>query len=120
MGSRARRDAEIRGRRAEWMAQTWLRLKGYRLLARRFKRPIGEIDIIAKRGQTLVFVEVKHRPTLAVAQEAVPEQTWHRIAQAAEIWVATHPALRTLDWRFDLIAVPAKGFPKHFVDYWRP
>lgn len=120
MGSRARRDAETRGRRAEWIAEAWLRLKGYGILARRFKRPVGEIDIIARRGQTLVFVEVKQRPTIIIAQNSVPEQTWQRIAQAAEIWAAAHPSLRPFDWRFDLIAVPAKGFPQHFLDYWRP
>ena len=120
MVSRARRDAEIRGRRAEWVAQTWLRLKGYSILATRFKRSVGEIDIVGRRGHTIVFIEVKQRPTITLAQQAVPEHAWQRIAQAAELWAAAHPALQALDWRFDLIAVPVKGFPKHFRDYWRP
>lgn len=120
MVSRARRDAEHRGRRAEWVAKTWLRLKGYRILATRFKRPIGEIDIIARRAQTLVFIEVKQRPTITAAQNAVPDHTWQRIARAAEIWSASNVLPQTFDWRFDLIAVNAKGFPKHFRDYWRP
>ena len=120
MVSRARRDAEHRGRRAEWIAQTWLRLKGYSILATRFKRPVGEIDIIARRGQMLVFIEVKQRPTIAAAQDAVPDLAWERIARTAQIWSAAYPAMQMLDWRFDLIAVNAKGFPKHFRDYWRP
>lgn len=120
MANRDRRGAERRGRRAETRAKWWLRLNGYAILATRFKRPFGEIDIIARRGQTLVFVEVKQRRTLSDAKAAVPERAWQRIARAAEAWSATQPTLPPLDWRFDLIAISAKGIPKHFRDYWRP
>ncbi|MEL7032532.1 MAG: YraN family protein [Pseudomonadota bacterium] len=120
MANRDRRGAERRGRHAETLAKWWLRLHGYTILATRYKCPFGEIDIIARRKQTLVFVEVKQRQTHAAAQTAVPERAWQRIARAAEAWCATQPRLPDLDWRFDLIAISSKGFPKHFRDYWRP
>ena len=115
-----RRGAEKRGRNAETMAVLWLRLKGYSILDQRFKRASGEIDIIAKRGKILAFIEVKQRPTIALAQTAVTERSWQRIARTAELWAATRPYLRALDWRFDLIAVSVSNAPKHFRDYWRP
>lgn len=115
-----RRGAEKRGRRAETLAVWWLRAKGYTILAQRFKRPVGEIDIIARRGQILVFIEVKQRPSVELARNAVPERAWQRIARTAEMWAAASAANPNLAWRFDLIAVPLKGFPKHFRDYWRP
>ena len=67
-----RRKAERRGRRAELIAAWYLRLKLYRVLARRYRTPVGEIDLIVRRGRTIVFVEVKHRPSEAEALEAVP------------------------------------------------
>ena len=69
--SKARKRAESRGRRAEWIAVWWLRLFGYRVLARRARQRVGEIDIVARRGRTLAFVEVKARPDRAQAAEAV-------------------------------------------------
>ncbi|MEO1187457.1 MAG: YraN family protein [Pseudomonadota bacterium] len=120
MTNRDRRGAERRGRRAETLAKWWLRLHGYAILAARYKRPFGEIDIIARRRHTLVFVEVKQRRSIAAAQEAVPERAWQRIARAAEAWCATQRNLPDWDYRFDLIAISSKGIPKHFRDYWRP
>ena len=68
MSRQRRRRAYGLGRRAEWMAAWWLRLKGYRILARDFRVAVGEIDLIARRGRTLALVEVKARPDLATAQ----------------------------------------------------
>jgi putative endonuclease len=68
--SAVRREAERRGRRAESLAVWLLRLKGYRLLARRYKTSVGEIDLIARRGRTIAFVEVNSRPTMEEATEA--------------------------------------------------
>lgn len=120
MPDRDRRGAEKRGRTAETLAVFWLRLKGYSVLERRYKRPIGEVDIIAKRGKTLAFIEVKQRRSIELAQTAVTERAWQRIARAAEIWAAANPTSKSLDWRFDLIAISTTSSPKHFRDYWRP
>ena len=115
-----RRGAERRGRRAEILAAWWLRLHAYSILEMRFKCPLGEIDIVARRGNMLVFVEVKQRPTLAVAETAVPDQAWLRIARAADAWIARHSSLQSLNRRYDLIAIAPRHWPKHCRDYWRP
>ena len=120
MADRDRRGAEKRGRTAEFYAVWWLRLKGYAILDKRFKRPSGEIDIIAKRGRILAFIEVKQRPEISDAQSAVTEKSWQRISRTAELWAAKRPAAQSMDWRFDLIAISPARSPKHFRDYWRP
>lgn len=83
-----RKAAEKRGRRAELIACTLLRLKGYRILAERVRAPVGEIDIIATRGNTLVFVEVKQRRTRAAALESITAKQRRRIERAALLWAA--------------------------------
>lgn len=120
MASRDRRGAERRGRRAEWMAIWWLRVKGYSILATRLRLPVGEIDIIARRGKTLALVEVKQRGRLDTALSAVTFENWHRIAAAATLWTARHPQVSTLDWRYDLIAIVPGHWPTHQRDFWRP
>ena len=108
-----RRKAEISGRRAEAIAAWYLRLKRYRILARRYRTPVGEIDLIARRGRTIAFVEVKLRPSEAEAIEAVRPSAARRIVRAADYWLAAHPAATGLDLRFDLmVAVPGR-FPRH-------
>jgi putative endonuclease len=110
-----RRRAEASGRRAETIAAWYLRLKRYRILARRYRTPVGEIDLIARRGQTIAFVEVKRRPSEAEAIEAVRPAAARRIVRAADYWVAAHPAATGLDFRFDLmVAVPGR-LPRHVV-----
>lgn len=120
MASRDRRGAERRGRRAEFLAVCWLRLKSYSILETRARLPVGEIDIIARRGQILAFVEVKQRPTLELARSAVSAENWQRIARAADMWAARQPDATTLDWRYDLIAIVPGRWPTHELDYWRP
>ena len=110
-----RRAAETRGRRAETIAAWWLRLKGYRVLARRFRSGAGEIDLILRCGRTIVFVEVKSRADETAAILAIRPVARRRIARAAEMWIARHPALAGLDRRFDVVvAVPGK-LPRHLV-----
>ena len=110
-----RRLAERRGRRAETLAAWYLRLKGYRILARRYRTPVGEIDLVARRGRLVAFVEVKQRPTASEAAEAVTEKGRRRIARAAAAWLAAHPAAAVLDLRFDaLICVPGR-LPRHIA-----
>lgn len=115
-----RRAAERRGRRSEFAAALALMLKGYAVLERRARTPAGEIDLIARRGRLLAFVEVKARPTFSAAVEAVPPQAWRRIHRASELWLARRPALQASDQRFDLIAVRPWRWPAHLRDAWRP
>ena len=121
---KARRQAERRGRRAETLAALALTLKGYRILARNVRLPIGEIDLIAGRGKLLVFVEVKARGDLDAACHAVSPGAWRRIAATAQAWAGRYDPGSTRGWRFDLMAVlPGRyGLPRlhHMRDAWRP
>lgn len=118
---RARRQAaETHGRRAETLAALWLRLKGYRILARRVRLPAGEIDLIARKGDVLAFVEVKARSDFTSAANAVTASSWMRINRAADSWTARRPDLRALSWRFDLVAIRPRRRPMHLADQWRP
>lgn len=101
------------GLSAESRAAAWLIAHGYRILARRWKCPLGEIDIIAARRHTLVFVEVKARATLDGAAESVTDRQKHRIAAAAEVWLAAHPMPAIRDMRFDAILVAPGKLPRH-------
>jgi putative endonuclease len=109
----ARRRAERRGRRAETLAAWVLRLAGYRILARRYRTPVGEIDLIARRGRLIAFVEVKQRPSHAEAAEAVTPAGRRRIARAASLWLSAHPAAAALDLRFDVIICVPGRLPRH-------
>lgn len=114
----AKRAAERRGHAAERRAAWWLRLKGYRILAERFRASAGEIDLICRRGGTLVFVEVKARDTLQDALEAVSPHQRARIAAAAEAYLMRHPAFADCRLRFDVIAVLPGHLPRHIADAW--
>ncbi len=111
--STARRRAERRGRRAELLAAWLLRTKGYRILARRYRTGVGEIDLIARRGSLIAFVEVKQRPSQAEAAEAVTPAARRRIARAASLWLAANPAAAGLDLRFDVIMCVPGRLPRH-------
>lgn len=108
-----RRQAEARGRRAETLAAWFLRLKGYRVLSRRYRTPAGEIDLIVRRGRTVAFVEVKQRPDDVAAMEAVTPTARQRIARAAALWVSRHPAAANLDLRFDVVLACPGRIPRH-------
>ncbi len=90
--------------------------KGYRIVARRWKTPLGEIDIIARRRGTLVFVEVKARERADDAAEAVTERTKRRIIATAELWLAHHPEDVQRDTRFDVILVAPGSMPQHIAN----
>jgi putative endonuclease len=113
--SEARRAAERRGRRAETWVAWYLRAKGYRVLARRYKSPVGEIDLIVRRGRTIAFVEVKHRPTDVEASEATTPTAQHRIARAASYWLVRHPKATEADLRFDVVVSVPGRLPRHIV-----
>jgi len=101
------------GLSAESRAAAWLIAHGYRILARRWKSPLGEIDIVAARRRTLIFVEVKARADLERAAEAVTPRQRRRIAAAAEAWLAAHPATHYRDIRFDAILVAPGRLPRY-------
>ena len=101
------------GLSAESRAAAYLVAKGYRIVARRFRSPVGEIDIVARRRGTLIFVEVKARERLDDAAEAVVVRQQRRIIAAAEAWLASHPDDINLDMRFDVMLVAPKSLPRH-------
>lgn len=115
---RNRAAAERQGRRAEWLASLYLRLKGYRVLARRFKAAGGEIDIAARRGDVLVLVEVKARADLDDAIFAVTASAKRRIEAAGRSFMASRPHLASLGVRYDIIAVSGVRL-RHVRDAWR-
>lgn len=98
---------------AESRAAAFLIAKGFRILARRWRSPLGEIDIVARRRRLLVFVEVKARSTIDEAVESVNVRQRRRIAAAAEIWLAANPDDSIRDIRFDAILVAPGKIPQH-------
>ena len=108
-----RRAAFHRGLSAETRAAALLLAKGYRIVARRWQSPVGEIDIVARRGRVLVFVEVKTRERLDEAAEAVTRRQQRRIAAAANAWLARHPEDGFRDIRFDAVLVVPRRWPRH-------
>ena len=109
-------EAFQRGMSAESRAALFLMAKAYRILARRWKTPFGEIDIIARRRAVVVFVEVKARGSVDEAVEAVTERTKRRVTAAAELWLARHPQQANGEIRFDVIVVTPGRMPRHIVN----
>lgn len=116
MSEARRQKAERRGRLAEWVAALWLMLKGYRILALRHRTPLGEIDIIARRGDLVAFVEVKARRETASAVDAVSPSAKNRIRAASELWLSRRKDAAGLSLRYDIIAVLPYRLPHHFPD----
>jgi putative endonuclease len=98
---------------AESRAAMFLIAKGYRILGRRFKTPLGEIDIVAGRRRTLVFVEVKARERAEDAAESVTARGKQRIVAAAELWLARNPSHAQAEIRFDVMLVTPGRLPQH-------
>lgn len=90
-----------------------LRLKGYRIIARRVVTPVGEIDIVALRGGRLAFIEVKMRASRAAAEASVSENQRRRVHRAALAWLARHPAYQEKELGFDLVFVLPWRWPQH-------
>jgi putative endonuclease len=116
-GPRPERVAAFRlGLTAESRAAMLLIAKGYRIVARRWKTPVGEVDIVARRRRDLVFVEVKARDNLDAAAEGVTERSQRRIAAAAELWLAHRPDDARCYIRFDVILVAPGKMPRHIAN----
>ena len=111
----ARQRHHRRGMRAEALAALLLQCKAYRILARRYKTPVGEIDLIARRGGILVFVEVKGRADEAACAEAIHGKNRQRVVRASQYYLAAHPELAHLAVRFDALLVPWYRWPKHLI-----
>jgi putative endonuclease len=114
-----RRAAERRGKAAELLCLWHLRLKGYRILARRYKTPAGEIDLIVRRGSTIAAIEVKARADFNVATEAVTRRQQQRITRAVAHFLGSRPDLAMLAARFDVMLVAPRRWPRHLIDAWR-
>jgi putative endonuclease len=117
--SRVRKDRERSGRRAETAAALWLQLKGYRILERRARTPLGEIDLVAARKNMLIFVEVKSRANLEAALDSVTPELRRRVEQAARLWVGRKRSMQDRLWRFDLVLLAPGRLPRHMRDAWR-
>ena len=113
IASPAKQKAYKKGVWAEHVSTLWLLCKGYRVLARRYKTPRGEIDLICRTRTSMVYVEVKYRQSMDDSLTAVGPRQITRMQAAAQIFLSTQPSLSTLDQRFDLIAWAPKKFPKH-------
>jgi putative endonuclease len=103
------------GLSAETRAAAYLIAKGYRILAKRFRTPYGEIDIVARRRNLLAFVEVKARNTLDEAAYAVTPRQQRRIIDAAQAWLMAHPEHADFDLRFDVMLIAPRHLPRHLL-----
>jgi putative endonuclease len=108
-----KRADQRRGRLAELLAAALLVTKGYRILARRYRGPGGEIDLIAVRGRRLAFVEVKRRASLIEARTAVTSGQARRIGEMAESWVWRHPVYREHTIGLDAVYFARGWWPRH-------
>ncbi len=112
-----RRTAEQSGRRGERLAAWWLRLKGWTILDRRVRTPAGEVDLIARRGSLVAFVEVKTRKTAAELDFAIDERRLARVAAAAEVLMPTYAGPGD-DIRIDVILLAPGTRPLHIENAW--
>lgn len=112
-----RQRAERGGRRAERLAALWLQLKGWKIIGRRVRTPVGEVDLVARRGRTVAFVEVKARSTVGEAALALDEYRLRRVAAAAEA-LAHRYAREGDDIRLDAIFVVPRRLPRHMINIW--
>ena len=115
MAAPARVAAFHTGLSAEARAAAYLMVKGYRILARRFRTPYGEIDIVARRRNLLAFVEVKARASLDEAAYAVTARQQQRIVEAAQAWLMAHPEHADFDLRFDVMLIAPRCLPRHLL-----
>jgi putative endonuclease len=116
---RRRQRAQRHGRLAEWLCLWHLRLRGWRIVAHRWRCPSGEIDILARRGGVLAVIEVKSRAEMDAAAAALPPRQRRRIARAAEAFLLSRPDLARLDVRFDVMLVAGYRAPRHWHGAWR-
>jgi putative endonuclease len=103
------------GLSAENRAAAYLMAKGYRILAKRYRTPYGEIDLVARQRNLLVFIEVKARANLDDAAYAVTPRQQRRIIDAAQAWLMAHPEHAEFDLRFDAVLIAPRRLPRHLL-----
>src|SRR5215469_4197660 len=103
------------GLSAESRAAAYLMAKGYRILAKRFRTPYGELDLVVKRRNLVAFVEVKARATLDDAAFAITPHQQGRIINAAQAWLAAHPEYAEFELRFDAMLIAPRRLPRHLL-----
>ncbi len=116
--ARDRRKAYRRGLRAERLAALALMLKGYRIVAKRYQTPVGEVDLIARKGDLIALVEVKARKDVQTALDSVTHTAQKRIQNAGEWWINRQADAGQLSWRCDIVAVIPRRWPVHFENVW--
>ena len=103
------------GLSAEIRAAAYLMAKGYRILAKRFRTPYGEIDLVARKRNLIAFVEVKARASLDEAAYAVTPRQQQRIIEAAQAWLMVHPEHAEFELRFDAMLIAPRRLPRHLL-----
>jgi putative endonuclease len=103
------------GLSAESRAAAYLMAKGYRILAKRFRTPYGEIDLVARKRSLLAFIEVKARASLDEAAYAVTPRQQQRIIAAAQAWLMAHPEHAEFELRFDAVLIAPRRLPRHLL-----
>ena len=103
------------GLSAESRAAAFLIAKGYRILAKRFRTPYGEIDLVARKRNLIAFVEVKARASLDEAAYAVTPRQHQRIVNAAQAWLMAHPEHAEFEMRFDAMLIAPRSLPRHLL-----
>lgn len=115
----SRAEAERRGRRGESLAALWLRVQGWRVLAKRQRVGAGEVDLVVRRGRMVAFVEVKWRATAAELAFAIDERRLQRVARAAEV-LAPKFVGDGDDMRIDVILLTPGRWPRRIANAWQP
>ena len=115
LASPARLAAFRTGLSAETRAAAYLIAKGYRILAKRFRTPYGEIDIVARKRNLLAFIEVKARASFDDAAYAVTARQQARIIDAAQAWLMVHPEHADFELRFDAMLIAPRRLPRHLL-----
>jgi len=114
------KERRVRAYRSRIFAESFvallLRLKGNRIVARRYKTPVGEIDLVALKGKRLAFIEVKRRKSFEDAASALPTRARRRIVRAAQYWLASHPSYNGHDMRFDVVLTAPWSWPRMIQD----
>ena len=119
MSARDYHKAEKFGRRAELVARGWLRLKGYRILEADYRVPVGEIDIVARRGALFAIIEVKFRADLDRAAYAISGRQRRRIVRATQAYLSANPQFADATVRFDAILIAPWRWPRHLKAAWQ-